>query len=109
MRLRHFASILITAATCTFSATQLSAVDYYLNSQTGNDINTGTQPNHAWASLQKASDHAYQPGDQLLIAAGTQYTGQLTLTSSGIAGNTITSDQPINIGPWQSQPQGATK
>jgi hypothetical protein len=69
----------------------LLATDYYLDSMTGNDANSGTTPTQAWATLDKANHAPLVPGDQLLIKAGTTYEGQLTITISG------SKDKPITI------------
>ena len=85
-----FASLVIALITGLCFITQVSAVDYYLDSQSGADRNSGTSPTLAWATLQRANTQTFSPGDQLLIKAGTVYQGQLKITSSGILTQPIT-------------------
>ncbi|MFO7672533.1 MAG: right-handed parallel beta-helix repeat-containing protein, partial [Lutibacter sp.] len=64
---------------------------YYVNSELGNDANSGKSPGKAWASLQKVNQAVYQPGDKILFKSGTTYYGQLEPKGSGIK------DKPISI------------
>lgn len=54
------------------------ATDYYVHPQ-GNDSNTGLSPNSAWQTLTKASQQQYQAGDNLLLAKGQRFYGELSL------------------------------
>lgn len=64
---------------------------YYVNSELGNDANSGKSPAKAWASLQKVNQAIFQPGDKILFKSGTTYYGQLEPKGSGIK------DKPILI------------
>jgi hypothetical protein len=61
------------------------AAEYYLNSDSGSDQNSGLTKEQAWKSLAPANAKVYQPGDWLFVKAGTTYTGQLALKGSGTA------------------------
>jgi hypothetical protein len=61
----------------------LNAASYYVDSQTGNDSNSGLSPDLAWKSLQPVNNKVFQPGDAVLFRAGTVYTGQLKPQGSG--------------------------
>lgn len=56
---------------------------YFIDSQSGNDSNTGKSPENAWASLEKVNSMHFKPGDQILFKAGTTYYGQLEVKGSG--------------------------
>ncbi|WOH36238.1 right-handed parallel beta-helix repeat-containing protein [Thalassotalea fonticola] len=67
------------------------AADYYVHPQ-GNDKNSGLSQFDAWQTLSKASQQHYQPGDNLLLAKGQQFYGELLL--SGQHGQP---DKPIRV------------
>ena len=56
---------------------------YYVDSDAGNDALDGSTPAHAWKSLKPVNTRVFQPGDQLLLKAGTHYNGQLKPQGSG--------------------------
>lgn len=57
---------------------------YYINSESGNDSNSGKSPDKAWSSLQKVNEAIFQPGDKILFKSGTVYYGQLEPKGSGV-------------------------
>ncbi|MCA1594622.1 MAG: hypothetical protein LC754_18735 [Acidobacteria bacterium] len=63
---------------------QTSAANYYVNSRFGNDDNAGTTKEAAWKSLKNLSNK-FLPGDNILFAKGSFYTGGFVFTSSGTA------------------------
>jgi len=65
---------------------------YYVDSTHGNDRNSGTDPQEAWATLKKVNGIVFQPGDRVLFAAGSVYRGRLKPSGSGAEG------APIGIG-----------
>ena len=65
---------------------------YYLDSVAGSDANSGISPSTAWKSLASLSQAAIAPGTSILIARGSQFSGQLTLRASGTATNPIVVD-----------------
>ena len=44
------------------------ATEYYVNANTGNDQNNGTNESTAWKSLFKVSNAKLKPGDIILLA-----------------------------------------
>jgi hypothetical protein len=54
---------------------------YYLSPQ-GDDAWAGTSPQTAWQSLARANQHAFGPGDRLLLEAGATFRGSLTFDSA---------------------------
>ena len=65
---------------------------FYVDSQSGDDQNSGLKPEKAWASLEKVNQQVFLPGDQILLKSGTTYTGQLEPKGSG------SNDAPVVIG-----------
>ncbi len=63
---------------------------YYINSSTGNDSAAGTSPATAWKTLAAANSRTFGPGDQILLARGGSWTGQLAPLGSGSAAAPIT-------------------
>src|SRR5690606_9646749 len=58
----------------------------------GDDANTGTSPEQAWASLSKL-DRTFVPGDAILLKRGSVFTGAaaaLAFRGSGAEGAPIT-------------------
>jgi len=64
---------------------------YYIDSESGDDLNEGLSETAAWKSLEKVGETELFPGDVIRFKRGSDYTGCLTLKSSG------TSDHPILI------------
>ena len=67
-----------------FLTLQTSAANYYINSRFGIDGNAGTTKETAWKSLKNLSNK-FLPGDNILFARGSSYTGGFIFTSSGTA------------------------
>ncbi len=62
------------------------AQTYYVDAATGNNLNSGTSPNQAWATIQKAAD-AVVGGGTVIISGGTYYEKVTILNrASGVAG-----------------------
>jgi hypothetical protein len=68
------------------------ATVYYLDSVGGNDNNSGTSPTEAWASFTPVNSTTLGPGDQVLLKAGTSYTGELKPIGGGADGNPVIID-----------------
>jgi hypothetical protein len=78
----------VVASLCmSASLFQAAAAVYYVDSDGGNDAHDGSTPAQAWKSLKPANARVFQPGDQLLLKAGTHYTGQLEPQGSGKPGD----------------------
>jgi hypothetical protein len=66
---------------------------YYIDSVSGSDANSGQTAAFAWKSLASISKAAIGPGTSILLKRGSQFVNQqLTLTTSGSAGNPIVVD-----------------
>jgi hypothetical protein len=70
-----------------------SATGFYIDATSGRDANPGTSPSRAWASLARINATTFQPGDRILLRAGSAWTGQLWPKGSGAAGRPITVDR----------------
>src|SRR5208282_3857067 len=87
MKLRHWILRLLLPLLPASAVFTAAATDYYVNSQSGDDSQSGTSPKLAWKSLAPVNAHVFQPGDRLWFKAGTRYTGQLVPHGSGILTN----------------------
>ena len=67
---------------------------YYVDAVKGNDANSGTSPDTPWKTLNKINATTFQPGDAILLKAGSVWDGQLWPKGSGVAG------RPIRIGKY---------
>lgn len=65
------------------SSPQRSPATYYVDGASGNDSNTGTNPEAPWKSLQKVNSTTFQPGDRILLKSGSVWHGQLWPKGSG--------------------------
>lgn len=74
------------------SVASAHAETYYLNSISGDDRFSGTSQAQPWRSIARIRDVALQPGDRVLLAAGSVWKEPLTITRSGKA------DAPIMVG-----------
>lgn len=63
------------------------AATYHLDSKAGNDANDGLTEATAWKTLDKANATTFAPGSQLLLKAGSSWTGQLQPRGAGAKGN----------------------
>ncbi len=71
---------------CVFFISQGAvAQTYYINSRWGNDANTGKTKDNAWQSCNNLEKNKFLPGDSILFANGSSYSGGFTFTSSGTA------------------------
>ncbi|MGI9140909.1 MAG: hypothetical protein ACR2GJ_07370 [Gemmatimonadaceae bacterium] len=71
------------------AAAPASATNYYINSRTGNDANAGTGRESAWKGFANLETRRFLPGDSILFAKGSRYTGGFTFSSSGSPTNPI--------------------
>jgi len=63
--------------------------NYYINSRVGRDTNSGLSKDDPWKSLKNLNKNIYLPGDSILFAKGSSYTGGFIFNCSG------TADRPI--------------
>ncbi len=68
----------------------LHAESYFLDSQGGNDSNSGKSETQAWKSLSKANANPFSAGDTLSLKRGSRFDGGLSLTLAGTAEKPIT-------------------
>jgi hypothetical protein len=71
------------------ASTPAAATNYYINSKTGSDNNPGNTRDLPWKSMVNIGKRTFMPGDSILFARGSAYTGGFIFTSSGSA------DKPI--------------
>ncbi|MGF3056546.1 right-handed parallel beta-helix repeat-containing protein [Microbacterium sp. YY-01] len=75
-----------------FVATPTSATSYYIDSNDGDDANSGTSRDQAWATLTNL-DRTFEPGDKILLKRGSVFEGAaaaLRFQGSGSTGAPIT-------------------
>lgn len=74
-----------------------SGTTYYVDSESGDDANTGTSEQSAWKSIGRVNENVYGPGDRILFKAGGSWENTtLSPKGSGEVGN------PIVIGAYGS-------
>lgn len=66
---------------------------YYVDSEQGDDLASGTSEHEAWESLDKINSTTFEPGDKLLLKAGGSWFGQLHPKGSGEEGAPIILDR----------------
>src|ERR1700704_2129895 len=100
-RLRRAVSstLLLTMLGCRFGFPQTtnSPVDrnatYYVDSISGNDVNSGTSQQKAWKTLGKVNAMTFSPGDHILFKSGEKWSGQLWPKGSGTKQHPIVIDK----------------
>ncbi len=71
------------------AAPALGATTYHVDSTNGDDAHAGTSPGEAFKTLDRVSAIRLQPGDRVLFAAGSRFTGALKLSGTGAKDNPI--------------------
>lgn len=66
--------------------------NYYLDSNINKKDGDGLTPENAFDSLEDINSKTFQPGDKILIKAGSKFTGTLWPKGSGCAGYPIVID-----------------
>nr|WP_255326619.1 right-handed parallel beta-helix repeat-containing protein [Sphingobium sp. EM0848] len=69
---------------------QAHAETYYVDANRGDDRSSGTSESQPWRTLAHLGDFPFQPGDRILLAAGSVWKEPLTIKRSGKAGSPIT-------------------
>jgi len=87
LSLQFFVSPLVHAAT------------YYVDSNRGDDSNSGTNELSAWKSLDKVNRTNLATGDKILFSRGGVWSGQLTIHAAG------TEEAPIYFGAYGNETQ----
>lgn len=62
---------------------------YYIDSESGNDTNTGLSAETPWKSLLKANNTTLNPGDTICFKRGAEFEGTLFIRNSGNEKNYI--------------------
>lgn len=88
--------VLSLAAIClasSMSAAQASAATaaatYYVDSQSGDDLQSGASPAQAWKTLARVNATTFLPGQRILFKSGSAWRGQLWPKGSGAEGQPI--------------------
>lgn len=68
----------------------LPATDIYVDSVNGNDKNDGKSEKTALKTLYAASKKVYSPGSKILLKAGCEFSGSLSIIGSGTAKKPLT-------------------
>jgi len=89
--MNHFCKLFAALLLAPLAA--LQAATYHVDSIAGDDTHSGETPAEAWRSLAKVNGFTFQPGDRLLLKAGSSWTGQLHPQGSGSATNWIMLDR----------------
>ncbi len=66
-----------------YTKDQTFPVSYYIDSKNGDDQRCGTSPDKAWASLERANQNTYGPGDSLLFIRGGKWNGNFRPKGKG--------------------------
>ena len=93
---------LLGAVCCLLASVPSPAAVYHVDAGGGDDTHTGLSPAAAWRSLAPVNAAIFQPGDQILLRAGTRYSGRLAPQGSGalVAGVPA----PIRLGRYGAGP-----
>ena len=59
------------------------AMTYYVDSEGGNDRNSGREAATAWKSHTKVQETKLRPGDIVIFKRGSQFSGPIHITESG--------------------------
>ena len=70
-------------------APQISQSKYYIDSQLGNDNNSGNSKDSAWKSHTMVESANLEPGDTVYFARGSSWTGGIQINASGTEGESI--------------------
>ncbi|MBR8536150.1 right-handed parallel beta-helix repeat-containing protein [Carboxylicivirga sediminis] len=96
MKISYYISLLVIAILCLGCCTkdnikqaEKAFITYYVDANTGNDNNSGTSPDQAFATLEKVNTLSLKEGTHVLFKSGTSYAGQLKPKGGGVSGNPI--------------------
>jgi len=65
---------------------------YYVDSEFGNDGNSGASESAPWQTMARVSNASFAPGNRILLKRGSVWREELNFPSSGIAGEPILVD-----------------
>ena len=94
---KSFGTAFLLTIFCSAGLTAAAQAEtYYVNSTIGNDSFSGTSPQQPWRSLARVSSFPLQPGDNVVLTAGSVWREPLTLTRSGSEKAPITISSAID-------------
>jgi hypothetical protein len=76
------------------SCSGLSAAEYFVDAEHGDDSNSGTSRKEPWQTVEKVNSMTFKPGDNIYFKRQTTYSKGLQINGDG------TEDAPILIGAW---------
>ncbi len=68
----------------------VTGTNYYVDSVSGSDSNSGTSTSSPWRSLTPVQNRTFQPGEAVNFKRGSFWSGGLTINNSGVQGQPIT-------------------
>lgn len=72
-----------------YAQNDIAASKFYVDSDNGNDLASGTTARQAWKTLDKVNAFTFKPGDRIVFKRGGKWNGQLVPQGSG------TRDKPV--------------
>ncbi len=75
---------------CRLSTHRSTGPDYYIDSISGSDDNSGSSENSPWQTIEKVSSMTFQPGNNIYFKRGSSFSGCVTINGNGTADNPIT-------------------
>jgi hypothetical protein len=79
----------LLALFCVSSSMVVSGKGFYVNSQSGQDTNSGISAVAPWKTLNKAQTASLQAGDTLFFACGSSFAGGIEITASGSSAHPV--------------------
>lgn len=70
---------IVSTPVYSFAQESTTGTTYYVSSINGNNKNSGTEQNKAWETLDKLNGLQLQPGDKILLEAGSIFDGYIHL------------------------------
>ncbi len=88
-RTLNWSNFIVSVVCILFFSTHLYGRTFYVDTQTGDDYNSGRSPRFAWKTLRQVNITTFEPGDSILFCAGQEWLGMLFPRGSGAAGKPI--------------------
>lgn len=82
----------VLGTTTSYTVRIVTPTTYYVDSVGGNDANSGTDINAPWKTLANVNGTTFESGDNILLKAGSVWTGQLQPLGSGDINGQVTVD-----------------
>ena len=89
LKMSRMAVTVLTCLSPLATASAAQAATYYVNALSGDDRADGMSEARPWKTLARIRDVPFQPGDRILLAAGSVWKEPLTISRSGKAGAAI--------------------